>query len=408
MKCRHCNAEIGLSLIDLGGAPPSNAYLSEHSLRQIEKYFPLHVLVCEACWLVQTEDYIGAQELFDSDYAYFSSVSSSWLNHAEEFVGEVINRFHLDSSSLVIEVASNDGYLLQFVQNRGIPCLGIEPTASTAMEARKKGLQVLEDFFGTQLANQLLSEDQKADLIIANNVLAHVPNINDFVAGFSVLLNPNGIASFEFPHILELIRYVQFDTIYHEHFSYLSLTAVEKIFNANGLKIFDVKKISTHGGSLRVFAQRKDLGRQPISSSVADILNQEKNAGIQTTLFYSNFQTKANFIKDNLLTFLINAKKENKKVIAYGAAAKGNTLLNYAGIKPDLLPIVVDKNIEKQGKFMPGSRISIRDESLIEEIKPDFILILPWNIADEIIDQLHYVKNWGAQFVRAVPYLEIL
>ena len=408
MKCRHCNAEIGLSLIDLGGAPPSNAYLSKHSLGQIEKYFPLHVLVCEVCWLVQTEDYIGVEELFDRDYAYFSSVSSSWLNHAEEFVGEVVNRFRLDSSSLVIEVASNDGYLLQFVQNRGIPCLGIEPTASTAMEARKKGLQVLEDFFGTQLANQLLSKDQKADLIIANNVLAHVPHINDFVAGFSVLLKPNGIASFEFPHILELIRYVQFDTIYHEHFSYLSLTAVEKIFNANGLKIFDVKKISTHGGSLRIFAQRKDLGQQPISSSVADILNQEKNAGIQTTLFYSNFQTKANFIKDNLLTFLINAKKENKKVIAYGAAAKGNTLLNYAGIKPDLLPIVIDKNIEKQGKFMPGSHISIRDESLIEEIKPDFILILPWNIADEIIDQLHYVRNWGAQFVRAVPYLEIL
>jgi SAM-dependent methyltransferase len=408
MKCRHCNSEISLSLIDLGGAPPSNAYLTEHSVRQIEKYFPLHVLVCETCWLIQTEDYIGAEELFDSDYAYFSSVSSSWLNHAEEFVGEVIDRFHFDSSSLVIEVASNDGYLLQFVKDRGIPCLGIEPTASTAMASRQKGLEVLEEFFGTQLANKLLSENKKADLIVANNVLAHVPNINDFVAGFSVLLNPDGIASFEFPHILELIRHVQFDTIYHEHFSYLSLTAVEKIFNANGLRIFDVQKISTHGGSLRVFAQRKDLGKQSICSSVSDILNQEKNAGIQTKLFYSNFQEKANFIKDNLLTFLINAKKENKKVIAYGAAAKGNTLLNYAGVKLDLIPIVIDKNTEKQGKFMPGSHISIKDESLIEEIKPDYILILPWNIADEIIDQLHYVRSWGAQFVRAIPQLEIL
>ena len=407
MKCRHCDAELTLPLIDLGSAPPSNAYLTEKSLKAPEKWFPLKVLVCNQCWLAQTEDYAGAEELFDADYAYFSSFSSSWLQHAEQYVTDMVSRFGLNTKSHVIEVAANDGYLLQYVKARNIPCLGIEPTASTADAAREKGIEIREDFFGVDLAKKLVASGKQADLTAANNVLAHVPDINDFVAGFAYLLKPNGVATFEFPHLMQLVKHTQFDTIYHEHFSYLSLTAVNQIFNQNGLQVFDVQEITTHGGSLRVFAQRKDQGQHKVTTSVTELLSHELSQGITTEAYYADFQERANRIKDDLIEFLINAKHEGKKVIGYGAAAKGNTLLNYAGIRPDLLSAVVDLNPAKQNKYLPGSRIPIVHESIIRHEKPDYVLILPWNLRNEVTEQLKYIHEWGGKFVTAVPSLEI-
>ena len=408
MKCRHCEAELSLPLIDLGSAPPSNAYLSEKTLKAPEKWFPLKVLVCQVCWLVQTEDYVGAEELFDQDYAYFSSVSSSWCNHAEQYVADMVNRFELNANSHILEVASNDGYLLQYVKAKGISCLGVEPTASTAKAARDKGIEVIEDFFGVALANKLVEQDKQADLTAANNVLAHVPDINDFVSGFAVLLKPNGVSTFEFPHLMQMMKHTQFDTIYHEHFSYLSLTAVDQIFDNNGLQVFDIQEIPTHGGSLRVFAQRKSTGKHKINETVDKLLKLEQVVGIKSLAYYSNFQQRADKIKNDLTAFLINAKKENKKVLAYGAAAKGNTLMNYAGIRPDLLSAVIDRNMAKQNKFMPGSRIPIVDETLILKEKPDYLLILPWNLKNEVMEQLSYMREWGGKFLTAVPSLEIV
>jgi SAM-dependent methyltransferase len=407
MRCRHCEAVASLSLIDLGSAPPSNAYLTQKTLKIPEKWFPLNVLVCEKCWLVQTEDYAEAKELFDADYAYFSSVSISWLKHAEQYVSDMINRFDLNAKSNIIEVAANDGYLLQYVKIKGIPCLGIEPTASTAKAAREKGIEIIEEFFGVKLAKKLFSLGKQADLTIANNVLAHVPNINDFVAGFTIILKPNGVASFEFPHLMQLIKNIQFDTVYHEHFSYLSLTAIDQIFNQNGLHIFDIQEIPTHGGSLRVYAQRKDYGAHKTTSAVDNLLSLEMSIGIKTKAYYENFQQRANRIKDDLVDFLIKVKRDGKKVVAYGAAAKGNTLINYAGIRSDLLSFVVDQSPAKQNKYLPGSRIPIVEELVIREIKPDFVLILPWNLQDEIAEQLKYIKQWGGKFVTAVPSLVI-
>jgi SAM-dependent methyltransferase len=408
MKCRHCKANLTLPFIDLGSAPPSNAYLTEKTLKAPEKWFPLKVLVCEECWLVQTEDYAGAEELFDADYAYFSSVSSSWLKHAEQYVTDMVARFELNASSNVIEVASNDGYLLQYVKAKGLACLGVEPTASTAKVARDKGIEVVEEFFCVALANKLVVQGKQADLTVANNVLAHVPDINDFVSGFTVLLKPNGVATFEFPHLMQMVEHTQFDTIYHEHFSYLSLTAVNQIFDNNGLQVFDVQDIPTHGGSLRVFAQRKDTGANKINQAVNALLKIEQDAGIKSVAYYDNFQQRADKIKNDLTTFLIQAKKENKKVLAYGAAAKGNTLMNYAGIRPDLLLAVIDRNTAKQNKYMPGSRIPIVDEAVITEEKPDYVLILPWNLRNEVTEQLNYIREWGGKFVTAVPSLEIV
>ena len=407
MKCRHCDAELTLPLIDLGSAPPSNAYLTEKSLKAPEKWFPLKVLVCNQCWLAQTEDYAGAEELFDADYAYFSSFSSSWLQHAEQYVTDMVSRFGLNTKSHVIEVAANDGYLLQYVKARNIPCLGIEPTASTADAAREKGIEIREDFFGVDLAKKLVASGKQADLTAANNVLAHVPDINDFVAGFAYLLKPNGVATFEFPHLMQLVKHTQFDTIYHEHFSYLSLTAVNQIFNQNGLQVFDVQEITTHGGSLRVFAQRKDQGQHKVTTSVTELLSHELSQGITTEAYYADFQERANRIKYDLIEFLINAKHEGKKVMGYGAAAKGNTLLNYAGIRPDLLSAVVDLNPAKQNKYLPGSRIPIVHESIIRHEKPDYVLILPWNLRNEVTEQLKYIHEWGGKFVTAVPSIEI-
>lgn len=408
MKCRHCDTELTLPLIDLGSSPPSNAYLTTRTLKAPEKWFPLKVLVCNNCWLVQTEDFADVHELFDADYAYFSSFSSSWLTHAERYVTQMAERFCLNSQSLVVEVAANDGYLLQYVQQKNIPCLGIEPTNSTANAAREKGIEIVEDFFGVALATELVRQGKQADLTAANNVLAHVPDINDFVSGFSLLLKPDGVATFEFPHLLQLIQHAQFDTIYHEHFSYLSLTAVQRIFDYNGLQVFDVETIPTHGGSLRVFAQRKDMGTRAVTKAVSDMLMLESDSGIASENYYANFQDRANTIKNDLISFLINTKKQGKKIIAYGAAAKGNTLINYAGIREDLITHVVDLNPAKQGKFLPGSRIPIVDEQMIRKNQPDYVLILPWNLTTEITQQLDYIRTWGGKFVTAIPDLKIL
>ena len=407
MKCRHCHSELTLSLIDLGSAPPSNAYLTSETLHKPEKWFPLRVLVCGQCWLVQTEDFAQADDLFDEDYAYFSAFSSSWLAHSERYVTEMVRRFSLNQQSHVVEVAANDGYLLQYVKERSIPCTGIEPTASTAKAARAKGIDIIEEFFGVNLAKQLVTEGKQADLTGANNVLAHVPDINDFVGGFTALLKPSGVATFEFPHLLNLIELNQFDTIYHEHFSYLSLSAVQRIFAANGLTIFDVQELPTHGGSLRVFSQRTDTGSEVISDQVPLLLQKEESAGMLTTAYYTGFQGKAEKVKDDFVTFLIEAKCQGKTVAAYGAAAKGNTLMNFAGIRPDLIRFVVDKNPAKQGKFMPGSRIPIVDEQRLLIEHPDYVVILPWNLSVEIRHQLAYVQEWGGKFVSAVPDLKI-
>jgi SAM-dependent methyltransferase len=412
VKCRHCGQPLHLPFLDLGSAPPSNAYLSEAALRGPETWFPLRVLVCAHCWLVQTEDHAGREALFTHDYAYFSSFSSSWLAHAKAYVQAMQQRLGLGADSCVVEVASNDGYLLQYVQQAGIPCYGIEPTASTAKAARALGLTVIERFFGVALANELAQEGRQADLIAANNVLAHVPDINDFVAGFARLLKPHGVATFEFPHLLRMVQGCQFDTAYHEHYSYLSLTAVQRIFAANGLVVVDVEELPTHGGSLRVMAARADTAAHPQATSdgaarVAQLLATEAAAGMLGEGFYSDFQSQSRRIKHELLSFLLQCHAEGLTVGAYGAAAKGNTLLNFAGVRPDLLPYVVDKNPAKQGQYLPGSRIPIVDEAHLRAHRPDRVLILPWNLRSEVAAQLDYVRGWGGQFAVAVPQLEV-
>jgi len=407
MKCRHCQTELTRSLIDLATSPPSNAYLTRQMLHAPEKYFPLRVLVCNECWLVQTEDYAGADELFSSDYAYFSSFSTTWLKHAEKYVADMAARFELNENSHIVEVAANDGYLLQFAKARGIPSLGIEPTTSTANAARAKGIEIVEEFFGVKLGQQLAAQGKQADLTAANNVLAHVPDINDFVGGFAAILKPAGASTFEFPHLLRLVSENQFDTIYHEHYSYLSLTAVKRIFEHNGLSVFDVEELSTHGGSLRVYAQRKDTGSREISQNVAKILDSETAAGMTSAAFYAGFQDKANRVKNDFLAFLIEAQRAGKTIAGYGAAAKGNTLMNYAGVRSDLLSYVVDRNPAKQDKYLPGCRIPIVAEDRLKQTRPDYVVILPWNLRTEVVEQLAYIREWGGQFVTAVPSLKI-
>jgi SAM-dependent methyltransferase len=407
VRCRHCAAELSLRFLDLGVAPPSNAYLSREQLSAPETWFPLCLLVCTRCWLVQTADYAGREALFTDDYAYFSSVSTSWLAHAERYVDAMVGRFRLGQDSMVVEIAANDGYLLQYVRQRGIPTYGVEPTLSTAVAARAKGIEIVSEFFGVALADSLAAAGRSADLIAANNVLAHVPDINDFVAGFARLLKPTGVATFEFPHLMRMVQQAQFDTAYHEHYSYLSLGAVARIFARNGLQIFDVAELPTHGGSLRVFAQRADTGRHPVCPAVAMLLATEEAAGMRTTGFYTRFQQVAEGVKDGLLSFLLQARREGKSVAAYGAAAKGNTLLNFAGVKSDLLAFVSDAAPSKQGKFLPGSHIPILTPDVIAERKPDYVVILPWNLADEVKAQLSFISGWGGRFVVAVPNLRI-
>lgn len=407
MNCRHCNDEVTVSFVDLATAPPSNAYVSNVELKRAEKYFPLRILVCTNCWLVQTEDYADATDLFSSDYAYFSSFSTSWLEHSKRYASDMTERLGLDQNSMVAEIAANDGYLLQYFHNAGIPCYGVEPAGSTAEAARKRGLEIVESFFGVELAVELASQNRLVDLLVANNVLAHVPDINDFVRAFRILLKTGGVATFEFPHLMRLVDEKQFDTIYHEHYSYLSLIALLSVFKQCDMEIFDVEELSTHGGSLRLYCQSNDTGIHPISESVSALASKEKQAGLTSEAYYSGFQGRAEKVKNEFLGFLLDANKRGKKVIGYGAAAKGNTLLNFAGVKPDLIPFVVDQNPAKQGKFLPGSRIPILDETWIEKEKPDYIVIFPWNLSNELKEQLKYVRAWDGQFVTAVPEMRI-
>lgn len=408
MRCRHCHSTLEDCVLDLRAAPPSNAYIDSHRRALPETWYPLRLMVCRHCWLVQLEENpVAANELFSPDYAYFSSYSSSWLAHCETFVSRVSERFGLDSQSLVMEIAANDGYLLQYVKARGVPCLGVEPTTATAEAARAKGIDIVEAFFGIALARTLKEQYGQADLMVANNVLAHVPDINDFVAAFALLLKPHGVVSFEFQHLLALVNDNQFDTIYHEHYSYLTLAVANRILGNHGLYVFDVEQLPTHGGSLRIYAARIDHHPYEVAPSVAGVLAQEQQGGVETFAFYNAMGARANLAATNLLSFLSDCVKEGKRVMAYGAAAKGNTLFNFAGVTPLLVPCVVDKNPNKQNKLLPGSRIPIVSEERLLDAKPDYVLILPWNLRGEIMQQLAYIRSWGGSFVTAIPELNI-
>jgi len=406
MNCRHCGMPLQHTFLDLGFAPPSNAYLSKEALTRPELYFPLKIKVCDHCWLVQTEDYASADSFFTAEYAYFSSTSIGWLAHAKRYAEEMIAELSLTSASHVIEVASNDGYLLKNFVEAGIPCLGIEPTNSTADAAEQLGIPVLRKFFGEAQGERLAIEGKQADLIIGNNVYAHVPDINDFTRGLKAALKRGGTTTLEFPHVMRLIEQTQFDTVYHEHFSYLSLYTVSRIFTAAGLRIWNVEELPTHGGSLRVYGCHADDPRDT-QQSVDALLQEEATRGLQQLQTYLEFQPRADKIKNNLLTFLIEQKRQGKTVAAYGAAAKGNTLLNYAGVKPDLLPFVCDAAKAKQGQFMPGSHIPILPPERLAEVQPELVLILPWNIAEEVKTLNAELAKSGTRFVTAVPQLHI-
>jgi SAM-dependent methyltransferase len=406
MNCRHCQYPLHHVFLDLGFAPPSNAYLRKEDLSCPEAYFPLKLYVCEHCWLVQTEDYAEADALFSSDYAYFSSVSRSWLEHAKRYASMITNRLGLHKDSFVIEVASNDGYLLRNFVEAGIPCLGIEPTASTADAAERLGIPVLREFFGESLARGLQADGRQADLIAGNNVYAHVPDINDFTKGMKTALKPGGTITLEFPHLMRLLESTQFDTVYHEHYSYLSLYTACRVFEQAGLRVFDVEEISTHGGSIRIYGTHVDDARAT-TEAVTFLLAEEQSQGMRELKPYLEFQQRAERLKDDLLTLLIEQKRQGKRVAAYGAAAKGCTLLNFAGVKPDLLPYVCDAAPSKQGKYLPGTHVPILSPEFIRERRPEMVLILPWNIREEVMQQLAFIREWGGVFVTAVPRIEV-
>ena len=408
MECRFCKTPLEHIVIDLVNSPASNSFLKKEELNEPEIYFPLKVFVCGNCFLVQVDEYKKSDDIFNSEYVYFSSYSTSWLQHAKQYTEDMTVRFGLNEQSQVVEIASNDGYLLQYFKAKNIPVLGIEPTANTAKVAEEKGIESMVDFFGERLASELASQNLKADLLLGNNVLAHVPDILDFVGGMQIALKPQGVITMEFPHLLQLMQNNQFDTIYHEHFSYLSLYTVKQIFEAKKLRIFDVTELPTHGGSLRIFACHNLDNTKTESSNVSNLLEREIYAGINSIEYYDLFQQKAEQVKLELLTFLIDQKRKGNKVTAYGAAAKGNTLLNFCGIKNDLIDFVVDANPHKQNKYLPGSHIPVLSEQFIKEQKPDYIIIFPWNIKDEVMEQLAYIKEWGGKFVVAIPTLQIL
>ncbi len=408
MNCRFCKTELTHVFIDLFNSPASNSFISKEQLNEPETFYPLKVYTCHQCFLVQVDEYKKSDAIFDSNYAYFSSYSTSWLAHAKAYTEQMVNRFGFSTSSQVIEIASNDGYLLQYFKEKGIPVLGIEPTSNTAEVALAKGIKSVVDFFSVRLANQLISEGIKADLLLGNNVLAHVPDINDFVGGMKIILARNGVITMEFPHLMQLVDKNQFDTIYHEHFSYLSFYTVQQIFAAQGLSLFDVEELPTHGGSLRIYAKHVEDDSKLISSNVAALLQKETEKGITNLEYYEGFQQKAFQVKLDLWAFLLEQKKANKKVAAYGAAAKGNTLLNYCGIKNDLIDFVVDANPHKQGKLLPASHIAVVDENVLRIEKPDYVLILPWNLKEEITKQLAYIADWGGRFVVPIPTVETI
>jgi hypothetical protein len=407
MKCRNCETLIINKFVDLGFAPPSNSFLTANDLNDKEIYYPLRTYVCDKCWLVQTEDYASAEQIFNNEYAYFSSTSTGWLKHAADYVNKIVPLLDLDASSFVVEIASNDGYLLRNFVDRDIPCLGIEPTASTAKKAEEYGIPVEQIFFNDESAQQLASTS-KADLIIGNNVFAHVPNLVSFTKGLGILLKDEGTITIEVSHVLDLMQFGAFDSIYHEHFSYYSLHALLNVFENQDLRIYDVEEINTHCGSLRVYVCKENANIKTQTSNIKRILGEEENAGLKNVDTYLQFQEQVNHNKNELLQFLVQAKLDGKKVAGYGAAAKGNTLLNYAGVKSDLLPYICDLAISKQGKYMPGSHIPIYSIEYLYQDKPDYIVIFPWNIASEIIKQNTQVKNWGAKFITVVPEIKIL
>ena len=404
MKCRFDALPLSAEFVDLGFCPPSNAYLKKNQLNLSEVYYPLKLYISDRSFLVQVDEVKAADEIFSEEYAYFSSYSKSWLKHAENYVTMMVDRFGIDPDWQVVELASNDGYLLQYFKQRGVPVLGVDPSLSVASAAEAKGIDTRVAFFGRELARQLKAEGVAADLLLGNNVLAHVPDLNDFVGGMQLLLSAHGVITMEFPHLMNLVERVEFDTIYHEHFSYFSFYTVLKIFAAHGLEIFDVEELATHGGSLRIYAQHQGAPQQ-VTARVNALLDKEKQKGMQTMDYYKGFQEKVNRIKVDLLKFLIEQKEAGKKVAAYGAAAKGNTLLNFCGVRKDFIHFVVDACDFKQGHYLPGSHIPIVSEDLIRQQQPDFILILPWNLQDEIVAQLAYIREWGAQFVVPIPQL---
>lgn len=407
MNCRFCKALLADVFIDLYNSPPSNSFLSREQLNEPEIFYPLKVFICNKCFLVQIDEYKRSDAIFSSEYVYFSSFSTSWLAHAKAYTIKMIERFALNSKTQVVEIASNDGYLLQYFKEQDIPVLGIEPTTNTADAARKKGIESINDFLGVALAKEMVSKNIKADLLLGNNVLAHVPDIVDFVAGMKLILKASGIITMEFPHLMQLVDNNQFDTIYHEHFSYLSFHTVKQIFQSQGLKMFDVEEIGTHGGSIRIYATHQENQNQLISENVNAILIKELSQGINKLTYYKDFQVKALKIKLDLTDFLIKAKRENKIIAAYGAAAKGNTLLNYCGIKTDIIDFVVDANPHKQNKFLPASHIPVVNEDHLKRARPDYIIILPWNLKTEITEQLIYVREWQGKFIVPIPELEI-
>ncbi len=405
MNCRHCKKDLKHEFVDLISSPPANSFLSNEELNEPEVYYPLKLYVCHECFLVQIDEYKKATDIFNSDYIYYSSFSQSWLEHAKRYTEMMRERFGINEDSMVVEIASNDGYLLQYFKEKNVSVMGIEPTRNTAAEAVKKGISTITDYFSHKLATRL---GMKADLIVGNNVLAHVPDINDFVSGMNVLLSDNGLITMEFPHLLQLIEQYQFDTIYHEHFSYLSLISVKRIFEKQGLELFDVEEIPTHGGSLRIFAKHMGNSKYPITENVEKVLHKEETAGLRNIDSYKNFQEVVTKIKYDFLQFLLEQKKNNKKIIAYGAAAKGNTFLNYCGIVgAGLIEFVVDASPYKQNKYLPGSHIPVVSEYKIKEYRPDYVIILPWNLGDEISRQLNYISEWGGQFVTCIPGMKV-
>ncbi|WP_318909721.1 class I SAM-dependent methyltransferase [Shinella zoogloeoides] len=404
--CRFCSTPLSLSLVNLGMTPLANSNLRSRDDISTEKAFPLHVMVCEKCYLAQTTETVPADAIFHDDYAYFSSFSSSWVEHARQYCEIMRHRFDLDESSLVIEVASNDGYLLQHFAKAGIPVLGVEPAGNCAAEAELRGVPSMVAFFGSALGERLVSEGRQADLMAANNVLAHVPDISDFVKGFSIALKPEGVVTFEFPHLLNLINLVQFDTIYHEHYSYLSLIAVETILRSHRLRVFDVQQLPTHGGSLRVFACREEASHAEQPGLFA-VRAAEKHARLDERAGYEGFTAKVEKVREDFLAFLGEAKRAGKTIAGYGAAAKGNTFLNYCGLGADDIAYVADRNVHKQGRFLPGVHAPIVDPEKIMETKPDYVVILPWNLAREVEQQLAPVRDWGGRFVTAIPELKI-
>ena len=406
VHCRFCGSELNQNFVDLGMSPLSNSYLNAEQINQKEPFYPLHVFVCNNCLLVQLEEFESPQNIF-TNYAYFSSYSKTWLEHAQEYVNMMISRFGFDEKSRIIEIASNDGYLLQYFKEKKIPILGIEPAVNVGEVAEKKGIPTIFKFFGTETAKKLANSDKKADLLLGNNVLAHVPNLNDFVKGLKILLKPNGVITMEFPHLLQLIQQNQFDTIYHEHFSYFSFLVVQKIFSSHQLTIFDVDEIPTHGGSLRIYAKHEENQELKVSENILKLIKKEYEFGLDKIITYSNFQKKVELLKQQICKFFISIKKEGKTIIGYGAPAKGNTLLNYCEIGNEVINYTVDKNPHKQGLFLPGTHIPIESPEKIKITKPDYILILPWNLKDEIIQQIDFIREWGGKFVTVIPEVKI-